>query len=121
DAAGLRQRRLARHRAVAPTEDTGGGAARRRQRLEAEPREDARRAGVPRVRNHEGARRLVQCAEAGGLVVLACRHRFPPCPPFTALVQSGSGRSALAGYNHVWRSTACRSVTRAIWKDALAR
>src|SRR3989475_13268064 len=95
DGAGVRQRLLACHRAVAPTEDAGGGAARRRQRLEAEPGEDARRAGVPRVWNHEGAGRLMQCAEAGGLVVLACRHRSPPCPPFTALVQIGAGLSAL--------------------------
>src|SRR2546430_2131639 len=66
--------------AVAPTEDAGRGGARCRQRLEAEPREDARRAGVPRVGNHEDAGRLMQRAKTGGLVALACRHEVPPRP-----------------------------------------
>src|SRR2546428_498782 len=74
-----RQRLGARHLAVAAAEDAGGGAARRGERLEAERGENARRSGVPGVRDHERARRLVQRAEAKGLVILADRHRVPPC------------------------------------------
>src|SRR5207247_8902289 len=69
------QRLVARHLAVAPAEDAGGRAARGRQRLEAEPGEDARRPGIPRVGDHEDARRLVERAEPGGPVALGCRDR----------------------------------------------
>src|SRR5262249_60842121 len=62
--------------AVAPAEDAGLSAARRRQRLEAETGQDSRRAGVPRVRNDECSRSFVQGAEAGGLLALTHGHRM---------------------------------------------
>ena len=70
DPAELGQRLLAPHLAVTPPENAGGGAARGRERLEPEPGEDAGRAGVPRIGNHESACTLVQCAEPRGLVAL---------------------------------------------------
>src|SRR5881396_490069 len=73
----VRQRLVAGHGAVSPAEDGGLGAARGRQGLEAEPGQDSRRAGVPRVGNQKCARPLVQGAEAGGLLVLTRRHRVP--------------------------------------------
>src|SRR5215510_6634894 len=74
----MRQRLLARHCAVPPAADTGGGAARRRQRLEAEPGEEACSASIPWVGHHEGARSLMQCTETDSLVALPCRYEISP-------------------------------------------
>ena len=74
----MRQRLLARHCAVPPAADTGGGAARRRQRLEAEPGEEACSASIPWVGHHEGARSLMQCTETDSLVALVYRHGVSP-------------------------------------------
>jgi len=54
---------LARGVAVEAAERRGVAAARRGQRLEAEARENAGRAGVPRVRRHQGAPGAVQVEE----------------------------------------------------------
>ena len=74
DAAAMRERFIPRHLAVATPEGAGLSPARGGERLEAERGQDTRRAGVPGVGNHEGARRLVQGAEARGLVLLADGH-----------------------------------------------
>jgi hypothetical protein len=74
----MRQRLVARDLAVAPSERARAGAARGRQRAKAEPGQHARRAGVPRVGNQEGAGSLVQRPERGGLVALAGGHLVPP-------------------------------------------
>src|SRR6185295_10940506 len=94
DGAAMREGLLARHLAVAAAERAGLGAARGGERLEAERGEDARGAGVPRVRNRECPRRLVEGTEAGGLLALADGHDGPPwtadilvhpCPTFWTL------------------------------------
>src|SRR5262245_20104238 len=70
----MRERLVARNPTVAAPEDAGRGAARGRERLEAERGEDARRAGIPGIRDDERARRLVECPEAGGLLALRRGH-----------------------------------------------
>jgi hypothetical protein len=62
------ERLVARELAILPAEDAGSGAARRRQRGEAEVREQHGRAGIEGVGDHEGAGAVVQRAKAGGLV-----------------------------------------------------
>jgi hypothetical protein len=74
DGARMRERRLARHLAVALAERAGARAARGRERLEAKPGENARGACIPRIWNQKGARSLVQRAKAGRLVALRGRH-----------------------------------------------
>src|SRR5260221_13226197 len=74
----MRERVLAAHRAIAPAERDGHAEAGRRQRLEAERRQDACRADIPRVGNDEGAFALVQGAEAPRLVGLGHGHQLLP-------------------------------------------
>src|SRR5262245_12015223 len=59
---------VAGHGAVAPTERSGAGTARGRERREAERREDASRARVPGVGDEEGPRTLVEASEPERLV-----------------------------------------------------
>jgi hypothetical protein len=82
NAPGVRQRLLARDRAVAAAEAERAAGAGRGERLEAETRQDARRAGVERIGNHERARPLVQRAERRAFLGLARAHA-DPSPGFT--------------------------------------
>src|SRR5205823_4050047 len=61
--------------AVDLAERVGEAEARRRERLEAERRQQLRGAGVPGVGDDEYARALVQRAECGGLVLLSFHGR----------------------------------------------
>jgi hypothetical protein len=68
DFARVRERLVARQLAVLPAEDAGCGAARGRERLEAEPLEQLRRAGVECVGDDERTRSRVQRPQALGFV-----------------------------------------------------
>jgi hypothetical protein len=74
DGAGIRQRLLTRHLAIALAQHAGLGTTRRCQRLEAEAGQQARRACIPRIGNDERARRLMQCAQLLRLVGLTDAH-----------------------------------------------
>src|SRR4051812_34365145 len=62
----MRQRLLARHRAVLAAEHAGLRAARSGEGFESQAREHARRARIPRIGDDEGFRALMQRAEARG-------------------------------------------------------
>ena len=72
--AGIGQRLLTGHLAVALAEHARLGAARGRQRREAETGQQARGAGIPWIGDHERTRRLVQRAQLLHLVGLADAH-----------------------------------------------
>ena len=94
------ERLVARQLAVLPAEHAGGGAARRRQRVEAEPLEQLRRAGVERVGDDERTRPGVQRLQARGFLGGGGRHA-------TGVL----GRSA--SYPAAWRSTSFSSAAPA--------
>ena len=68
DGGGVRDRLVAGHGAVEATERAGEATARRGQRLEAERRQELRRARIPGVRQQERVRPLVQGTEARHLL-----------------------------------------------------
>ncbi len=80
----MHQRLISRQPAIPSTKGSGGGSARRGQRLEAKASEQACGADIPWVGNYENARALVKRAEANCLFILGNSHRsylaikFPP-------------------------------------------
>src|SRR5258706_582140 len=95
DRAAVRERLVARHRAVELAARPRARAARGGERREAQSREHARRARVPRIGDDESARACVQRAET--LELLFTGHRRLEAYRYTAAAASGKNTASQYG------------------------
>ena len=78
DRAGMLQRFISRESAILSAKGGGRSGARCGKRLETKAGQNARRAGVPRIRNYKRPRAVVKCPETSCLFILGNTHNRCP-------------------------------------------